>query len=252
VTSEAGGGPRSLVVVPTYNEIENLDALLEAVLRLPGAIEVLVVDDASPDGTGACADEWSRREARVHVIHRSGKLGLGTAYIAGFGWALANGYEGVLEMDADFSHNPAYVPSLIAGTRAADLVIGSRYVAGAGTRGWGRHRKFLSWGANVFARTMLGLTVHDCTAGFRCYRSEALRKIDLATVLAEGYSFQVEMLVRVLKSGGRVVEIPIVFDDRRHGRSKISRTEVLRAIGTVLRLTREGHGPVPRATGGHV
>lgn len=230
---------KSLVVVPTYNEVENLDALLEALMSLPGAIEVLVVDDGSPDGTGARADEWSRREPRVHVKHRPGKMGLGTAYIAGFSWALERDYEAILEMDADFSHNPDYVPDLIAAAAAADLVIGSRYVAGGGTRGWGAHRRLLSEGANTFARTMLGLRVHDCTAGFRCYRSDALRRIDLATVLAEGYSFQVEMLVRVLRSGGHVAEIPIIFEERRHGRSKISRTEVLLAIQTVLRLAVE-------------
>lgn len=230
---------KSLVVVPTYNEIENLDALLEALMGLPGAVEVLVVDDGSPDGTGARADDWSRREPRVHAMHRPGKMGLGTAYIAGFSWGLERGYDAILEMDADFSHSPSYVPALIAAADGADLVIGSRYVAGGGTRGWGLHRRILSEGANVFARTMLGLSVRDCTAGFRCYRADALRRIDLATVLAEGYSFQVEMLVRVLQRGGRVVEIPIVFEERRLGRSKISRTEVFRAIETVLRLRGE-------------
>ncbi len=231
---------KSLVVVPTYNEIENLDALLEALMSLPGGVEVLVVDDGSPDGTGARADAWVAREPRVHAIHRPGKMGLGTAYLAGFRWALDHGYEAILEMDADFSHNPAYVPELISRASGADLVIGSRYVAGGGTHGWGAHRKLLSKGANLFAQTMLNLSVHDCTAGFRCYRSDALARIDLATVLAEGYSFQVEMLIRVLRSGGRVAEIPIVFEERRHGRSKISRTEVLLAIQTVLRLALEG------------
>jgi len=229
----------AIVVVPTYNEIENIDALLESLLALPNRVHILIVDDGSPDGTGARADDWTRREPRVGVIHRPAKLGLGTAYIAGFTRALAEGFEAVLEMDADFSHRPAYVPALLSKAEDFDLVIGSRYVEGGGTSGWGFHRRLLSEGANVFARGMLGLKVRDCTAGFRCYTAGALRKIDFTSVLAEGYSFQVEMLFRILKSGGRVAEIPIVFEERRHGRSKISRTEVFRAIGTVLRLSRE-------------
>ena len=230
---------RAVVVVPTYNEIQNIDALLEALLALSSAVDVLVVDDGSPDGTGARVDEWVGREPRVHVIHRPKKMGLGTAYIAGFTWALSEGYQAILEMDADFSHRPEYVPTLISKAADSDLVIGSRYIPGGGTAGWGLHRRILSEGANLFARAMLGLRVHDCTAGFRCYRAVALRKIDFGSVLAEGYSFQVEMLVRIVKSGGRVAETPIIFEDRRRGSSKISRSEVLRAIGTVLRLARE-------------
>jgi dolichol-phosphate mannosyltransferase len=230
---------RSVVVVPTYNEIQNIDALLEALLALPIGVNVLVVDDGSPDGTGARVDDWSRREPRIRAIHRPRKMGLGTAYIAGFTRALTEGFEAMIEMDADFSHRPDYVPALVRKAEDFDLVIGSRYIVGGGTSGWGLHRRLLSEGANVFARGMLGLEVRDCTAGFRCYRADALRKIDFATVLAEGYSFQVEMLYRILKSGGRVHEIPIIFEERRHGRSKISRTEVFRAIGTVLRLSRE-------------
>lgn len=230
---------KAVVVVPTYNELQNIDSLLEALLALPSGVHVLVVDDGSPDGTGARVDEWNLREARVGIIHRPRKMGLGTAYIAGFTRALSEGFEAVIEMDADFSHRPAYVPELLAKANDFDLVIGSRYVAGGGTSGWGLHRRLLSEGANIFARGMLGLSVRDCTAGFRCYTAEALRKIDFTSVLAEGYSFQVEMLFRILKSGGRVAEIPIIFEERRHGRSKISRTEVFRAIGTVLRLARE-------------
>ena len=231
---------KSIVVVPTYNERQNIDALLEASLGLPIGIHVLVVDDGSPDGTGSRVDEWVRREPRVGIIHRPRKMGLGTAYIAGFSRALSEGFEAVIEMDADFSHRPSYVPELLAKAADFDLVIGSRYVAGGGTSGWGLHRRLLSEGANVFARGMLGLKVRDCTAGFRCYTAAALGRIDFTSVLAEGYSFQVEMLFRILKSGGRVAEIPIIFEERRHGRSKISRTEVFKAIGTVLRLAREG------------
>jgi dolichol-phosphate mannosyltransferase len=231
---------KAVVVIPTYNELQNIDSLLEALLALPSGVSVLVVDDGSPDGTGARVDQWVRRESRVGVIHRPGKMGLGTAYKAGFSRALSEGFEGVIEMDADFSHRPAHVPELLTKANDFDLVIGSRYIPGGGTSGWGLHRRMLSEGANVFARGMLGLKVRDCTAGFRCYRAEALRRIDFTTVLAEGYSFQVEMLFRLLKSGGRVAEIPIVFEERRHGKSKISRAEVFRAIGTVVRLSREG------------
>jgi dolichol-phosphate mannosyltransferase len=229
---------KAIVVVPTYNEIENIDSLLEALLALSSGLDVLVIDDGSPDGTGGRVDGWSRREPRVRVIHRPGKMGLGTAYIAGFTRALSDGYEAIVEMDADFSHRPEYVPDLLAKTQDFDLVIGSRYVAGGGTSGWGLRRRLLSEGANIFARGMLGLSVRDCTAGFRCFRADALRRIDLSTVLAEGYSFQVEMLFRILKNGGRVAEMPIIFEERRHGKSKISRTEVLRAVQTVVRLAR--------------
>ena len=230
---------KGIVVVPTYNELQNIDSLLEALLALPDRVHVLVVDDGSPDGTGARVDDWVRREARVGIIHRPRKMGLGTAYKAGFSRALSEGFEAMIEMDADFSHRPAYVSELLAKAADFDLVIGSRYIPGGGTSGWGFHRRLLSEGANIFARGMLGLEVRDCTAGFRCYTAAALRRIDFTSVLAEGYSFQVEMLVRVLKNGGRVAEIPIIFEERRHGKSKISRAEVFRAIGTVLRLSRE-------------
>ncbi len=230
---------KAVVVVPTYNELQNIDSLLEALLALPDRVNVLVVDDGSPDGTGARVDEWVRREPRVGIIHRPRKMGLGTAYKAGFSRALSEGFEAMVEMDADFSHRPAYVSELLAKAADFDLVIGSRYIPGGGTSGWGFHRRLLSEGANIFARGMLGLEVRDCTAGFRCYTAAALRRIDFTSVLAEGYSFQVEMLVRVLKNGGRVAEIPIIFEERRHGKSKISRAEVFRAIGTVLRLSRE-------------
>ena len=233
---------KPLVVVPTYNERENIEALLEELMRLD-SVHVLVVDDASPDGTGMVADEWATRDPRVHAMHRAGKLGLGTAYLAGFRWGLERGYDALLEMDADFSHSPAYVPRLIDGCREADLVIGSRYIEGGGTRGWAWHRRMLSAGANLFARGMLGLNVKDCTAGFRCYRAQALREVQLDAILAEGYSFQVEMLVRVLRARGAVTEVPILFEERRHGASKISRSEVVRAVATVLRLARERVSP---------
>ena len=176
---------KAVVVVPTYNESQNIDALLEALLALQSGVHVLVVDDGSPDGTGARVDEWVRKNSRVAVIHRPKKMGLGTAYITGFTRALSEGFDAVIEMDADFSHSPGYVPELLEKAQAFDLVIGSRYVAFGGTRGWGFHRRLLSEGANVFARAMLGLKVRDCTAGFRCYTAAALRRIDFTSVLAE-------------------------------------------------------------------
>ena len=230
---------KTLIVVPTYNEIQNVDALLDALMALQPAVDVLVVDDGSPDGTGRRVDERAMGEPRVKALHRPRKMGLGTAYIAGFTQGLDAGYDAVMEMDADFSHNPSYVPALIRASERFDLVIGSRYVESGGTRGWGFHRRVLSEGANLFARTLLGLSIRDCTAGFRCYRASALRRIDFKQVLAEGYSFQVEMLWRILGTGGTVGEVPIVFEERRHGRSKISRAEVFRAVATVLRLRRE-------------
>ncbi len=229
----------ALVIIPTYNERENLEPITAAVLAAEPRVDILVVDDNSPDGTGQLADALAAKNPRIKVLHREKKEGLGRAYLHAFRWALDAGYAYVIEMDADFSHKPAYVPDLLSKAADFDLVIGSRYIPCGGTSGWGFHRRLLSEGANIFARGMLGLKVRDCTAGFRCYTAEALRRIDFSSVLAEGYSFQVEMLVRVLKSGGQVAEIPIIFEERRHGRSKISRTEVFKAIGTVLRLARE-------------
>lgn len=238
---------RPLVVIPTYNERDNIDGLLGELLAVSPWLNVLVVDDASPDGTGLAVDSWANRDSRIHVLHRARKLGLGTAYRDGFRWGLEHGYDALLEMDADFSHSPSYIPALIAGCVQADLVIGSRYVEGGGTRGWGWHRRLLSSSANLFARVMLGLPVKDCTAGFRCYRAAILTRIGPDSILAEGYSFQVEMLVRVLRTGGSVKEIPILFEERRRGSSKISRGEILRAIQTILLLASR---PGPRTQSG--
>jgi len=228
-----------VVIVPTYNERENIEELVAQLLALPTAVRVLVVDDNSPDGTGAIADRLAEAsDGRVGVIHRAGKLGLGTAYIAGFKRALAEGADLICTMDADFSHNPRYVPGLVDRIgQGYDLVIGSRYARGGGASGCTFDRRLLSWGANAFARTMLGLRAHDTTAGFRCYRREVLEGMDLDGIRASGYSFLIEVLYRAQRRGWRVGEVPIVFENRRLGVSKISKDEVIRAMGTVLRLT---------------
>ena len=228
------------VIVPTYNERENIEMLVTQLLALPLDARVLVVDDNSPDGTGAISDRLSAdNDGRVIVVHRAGKLGLGTAYIAGFKRALAEAADLVCTMDADFSHNPRYVPAMVEkACQCYALVIGSRYVRGGGTSGCSFERRLLSWGANAFARTVLGLRAHDTTAGFRCYRRDVLASMDLDDIKASGYSFLIEMLYRVQRRGWRVGEVPIIFENRRLGASKISKGEVTKAMSTVLRLGR--------------
>lgn len=228
---------KTTIVIPTYNEGENLGALVSQILDLDIGAHVIVVDDNSPDGTGQIADKLAAKNGRVRVIHRRGKLGLGTAYIAGFKQALHDGADRVLTMDADFSHNPRYIPAVASLTQRYHLGIGSRYVPGGGvTADWGIHRKFLSWGANHFARLMLGLKAHDCTAGFRCYRSEVLQSIDLDCIFSNGYSFLTEMLYKCQRMGYSVGETPILFENRHYGSSKISQAEIYKAMYTVLRL----------------
>jgi dolichol-phosphate mannosyltransferase len=226
------------VIIPTYNERENIESLVAQLLALPMDVRVFVVDDNSPDGTGAIADRLAVESGgRVGAVHRAGKLGLGTAYIAGFKRAMAERSDLICTMDADFSHNPRYIPSMVAKIdQGCDLVIGSRYVPGGGTSGCTLPRRFLSWGANAFARTMLHLHAHDTTAGFRCYRREVLAEMNLDEIKASGYSFLVEMLYRVQRRDWRVGEAPIIFENRRLGTSKISEGEIVRAVGTVLRL----------------
>ena len=226
------------VIVPTYNESENIKALVTQLLALPTGILVIVVDDNSPDGTGDIADRLAEENpGRIEVIHRAGKLGLGTAYIAGLKRALAGRADLICTMDADFSHNPRYIPDMVEKIgQGYDLVIGSRYVPGGGSRGCTFDRKLLSWGANAFARAVLGLRAHDTTAGFRCYRREVLDSVQLDEIKASGYSFLIEMLHRVRRRGWQVGEVPIIFENRRLGTSKISQDEIIRAMGTVLRL----------------
>ncbi len=227
----------ALVCIPTYNERENIDSIVRAVLAADPRVDVLVVDDASPDGTGALADALSRESPRVHVLHRSGKEGLGKAYLAAFDWALQRGYGWVLEMDADWSHDPRYLPTLLdRASTDADLALGSRWVEGGGTRNWGIGRQLISRGGSLYARTILGLGIRDLTGGFKCFRAEVLRAIELPTVTSTGYGFQIELTYRAIKRGFRVVEVPIVFEDRRVGQSKMSKAIVLEALSMVWKI----------------
>lgn len=229
---------RSIVIVPTYNERENVTGLVHAVLAADPKIDVLIVDDNSPDGTGKLADALARDTTRVHVLHRAGKQGLGTAYIAGFRYALAHKYECVLEMDADFSHNPADLPRLLAPVRqgSADLVLGSRWVSGGGTRHWPLLRQVISRGGSWYARTILGVAMRDLTGGFKCFHRRVLEALPLDTIQTSGYGFQIELTYLALRAGFRVQEIPIVFTERLFGVSKMSGHIVMEAIGLVWRL----------------
>jgi dolichol-phosphate mannosyltransferase len=230
--------PRAVVCLPTYNERENLEPMLRA-LGAHG-VDVLVIDDGSPDGTGALADELARELGYVDVLHRERKEGLGPAYLAGFRRALAGGADLILEMDCDFSHDPVDVPRLIAAAEDADLVLGSRYVPGGRIGNWGLLRRFVSRGGSLYAQLLLGVGIRDLTGGFKCYRREVLERIDLDAVHSKGYAFQIETTYRALRAGFRVVEVPITFVDREVGGSKMSRRIVLEAVWKVplLRLSR--------------
>jgi dolichol-phosphate mannosyltransferase len=224
------------VVIPTYNERENIGALIPRVLELP-RFRVLVVDDSSPDDTAGVVAGLGYDEPRVGLLSRPAKQGLGTAYLAGFRRALAEGAEYIFEMDADFSHDPAYLPQLLeAAENSYDLALGSRYIGGGGTTNWGLVRRLISRGGNIYTRLILGVPVMDATGGFRCYRRRVLETIDLDAIHSNGYSFQIEMLYRTLRAGFRVGEVPIIFPDRRVGQSKMSRRIVLEALLTVWRL----------------
>jgi dolichol-phosphate mannosyltransferase len=229
---------RMLVVVPTYNERTNVSQIVPAVLAQDPCIEVLVVDDNSPDGTGQIADQMATDDARVHVLHRGGKEGLGKAYIAGFRWALERGYDLVFEMDADFSHDPRFLPKLIEAVQDADLVIGSRYKTGVNVINWPISRLLLSLGANQYARWVTGLPLTDSTGGFKCFRRRVLEAIPLDRVRSNGYAFQIEMSFLAWKRGFRLKEIPIVFTDRVEGQSKMNKKIVREAVWMVwwLRL----------------
>jgi dolichol-phosphate mannosyltransferase len=228
---------RALVIIPTYNERFNIARMIPAVLAQDPSIEILVVDDGSPDGTGAIVDAIAATNPKVHVIHRAGKLGLGTAYIAGFRWALERKYDLVFEMDADFSHNPERLPEFLAAIREADVVLGSRYQEGhVNVVNWPMSRLFLSYGANIYARFITGLPVFDATGGFKCFRRNVLESIDLNSVKSNGYAFQIEMSFRAWKRGFRLLEIPIIFVDRTEGVSKMSKKIVREAIWMVWRL----------------
>jgi dolichol-phosphate mannosyltransferase len=234
---------RVWVVMPTYNEAANIDGIVRATLAeldrvVPGRHTLLIVDDSSPDGTGEMADELSRELGAVEVLHRAAKTGLGHAYLAGFAYALAGGADLVIEMDADCSHDPRYLGRLLAAAQDADLVLGSRYVEGGGVENWGVIRKIISRGGGMYARLILGVDIHDLTGGFKCIRREVLEAIDLNSVRAEGYVFQIEVTYRAIRAGFRVVEVPIVFRDRTRGASKMSTRIALEAMWAVPTLRR--------------
>jgi len=228
--------PKILVVTPTYNEAENIPKLIPAVLRQAPNIDVLIVDDGSPDGTGRIVKDIMATNPHVRIIERSGKQGLGTAYVAGFKYAIQNGYDYVFEMDADFSHNPNDIPVFLSTIKDYDLVIGSRYIDGVRVLNWPMNRLLLSYSANVYTQIITGLPVHDATGGFKCYRVEALKTIDLDQIRSNGYAFQIEMSFKVWKKGFRLVEIPIVFADRRLGTSKMSKHIVYEAVFMLWKL----------------
>ncbi len=236
-TAARPGAGKALVIIPTYNERENVPKLVPLVLAQDARIEILIIDDNSPDGTGALADDLARTEPRVHVLHRAGKLGLGTAYIAGFHWGIEQGYEWLQEMDADFSHDPSHLPQFLEAIQEYDVVIGSRYLdARVTVVNWPIKRLLLSYYANVYARVVTGLPVWDATAGYKCYRRQVLEAIPLDRVESQGYAFQIEMKFRAWRRGFRLGEIPIVFVDRTLGESKMSRRIFREAVLKVWKL----------------
>ena len=236
-SAKRASAARALIIVPTYNEMENLPLLVAAIFEVVADVDILVVDDGSPDGTGALADRLARDDERVSVLHRKGKLGLGTAYIAGFRWALERDYPYILEMDADFSHQPKYLLDLLAAVEGgADLALGTRYIRGGGTEGWGPLRQLISRGGNLYARGVLWLPFHDLTGGFKCFSRRVLETIDLSAVRSEGYAFQIELTYRAHKAGFRIAEVPIIFPDRTRGESKMSGNIVREAMINVVRL----------------
>ena len=240
---------KALVIVPTYDERDNVTPIAQAVLKeLPNS-EVLFVDDNSPDGTGAIIDELAASNPRIHTLHREGKQGLGRAYIAGFKWALERDYNYIFEMDADFSHDPRELPNFINAIQDNDLVLGSRYIGGIRVMNWPMSRLLLSTGAGRFVRIMTGLPVHDSTGGFKCFRREVLEAIELDSITSNGYSFQIEMTHTAWLKGFRICEIPITFEDRRAGYSKMSKAIAKEALWMVLKLARRsGLRRRPRAT----
>ena len=229
--------PRALIVIPTYNEIENLKPITDAVLQVtPESVHILVVDDGSPDGTGKLADTLAEANARVHVLHRTQKQGLGPAYIAGFNWGFQNNFDQLIEMDADFSHNPKFLPTMLSLLAKNDYVIGSRYVEGGGTVNWGLMRKIISRGGSLYARLILGAPIRDFTGGFNGWKRNVLEKINLASLEAGGYSFQIELKYQAFKKGFKPKEFPIIFEDRRVGKSKMSSKIVIEALALVPKL----------------
>ena len=227
---------KSLIIIPTYKEKENVEHLVRTLFDLGQEIEILIVDDNSPDGTGDIADRLAAQDDRVHVLHRPGKLGLGSAYIQGFKFALDHGYDLIFEMDADFSHDPSYIPHFLEKIKECDVVLGSRYVQGVNVINWPMSRLLLSYFANFYTRIITGLPIKDATGGFKCYRRSVLQAIDLDNVKSDGYSFQIEMTFKCWKKGFRISEMPIIFYERQRGHSKMSKKIVREAVVMVWRL----------------
>lgn len=234
-----------LIVIPTYNEIQNLRGLIESIFQVVDSkahlydiekVQVLVVDDNSPDGTGQMADEMAKKDSRIAVLHRQQKNGLGKAYVAGFAWGLDNGFDAICEMDADFSHNPNYLPEFWRLLKEYDVVIGSRYVDGGGIRNWGVGRLMISRGGSVYARTILGMDILDMTGGFNAWRRNVLEAVDISSLKSEGYAFQIELKWRAWKKKFKLVEFPILFEDRTAGKSKMSKKIVLEAMMRVASM----------------
>ncbi|MCP4675062.1 MAG: polyprenol monophosphomannose synthase [Deltaproteobacteria bacterium] len=234
--TDAKTGSGVLVCIPTYNERENIELIVPRVLQELAGANVLVIDDNSPDGTGDLADEMAARDERVHVLHREEKQGLGRAYIAGFGWALERDYQYIIEFDADFSHNPVYLPEMAARLERSDVVVGSRRVPGGGVKNWSFSRRLVSLGGSLYARAILGISVKDLTGGFNGFRRSALETIDFRTIEATGYAFQLEIKYRAVKRGLKVEEMPIIFPDRTRGTSKMSSKIFREALMAVWKL----------------
>jgi dolichol-phosphate mannosyltransferase len=227
---------RVLVIVPTYNEAENIESLASQILAVDARLDLLVVDDASPDGTGDLADKLSGNNPRIHVLHREGKMGLGTAYVAGFKWAISNQYDAVCEMDADFSHDPKVLATFLETIKSHDLVIGSRYKTGVNVVNWPLSRLLLSYGASIYSRLITGMPIHDPTSGFKCFRIATLQALDLDAIHSGGYSFQIEVNFKVWRLGLSIEEVPIIFVDRLQGTSKMSKAIVREAVWMVWKL----------------
>lgn len=227
---------RSIVVIPTYNEIDNIKNIIKAVLEAAPEVNILIVDDNSPDGTAVAVEEMGQQDERIHLLKRAGKMGLGTAYCDGFSYCLEKKFDVICQMDADFSHDPKDLPRLIAEIENYDLVIGSRYISGVNVVNWPLRRLILSYGASIYSRIITGLKIKDTTGGFKCFRAEMLRKIDLKKIHSNGYGFQIEMNYKVWKKGGRIKEISIIFIDRRSGVSKMNRSIIWEAVFLVWKL----------------
>lgn len=234
-----------LIVIPTYNEIQNLSGLTELIFQVVDSkahlyeverVELLIVDDNSPDGTGKLAEELAKKEPRIHVLHRQQKNGLGKAYVAGFAWGLDKGFDAFCEMDADFSHNPNYLPEIWRLLKDNDVVIGSRYVRGGGVKNWGAGRKVISRGGSFYARTILGIPVQDLTGGFNAWKRKVLEAVDISALRSEGYAFQIELKWRAWKKGFKIVEFPIIFEDRTKGKSKMSKRILVEAMMRVASM----------------